>query len=129
MQAFIACLYAKCCSENIFIEPFTSATYSFLSVLPLVLLHCLHSIKAFLPNTCITCTLTNIPSGSYLGFATNLFLFGSFNHPFVKVLNKHFFMPQGYTKSFPQSHLIVFLKTVSDHSAWQKIKCRHFYML
>lgn len=44
----------------------------------------------------------------------------------MKVLNKQFFLPWGYTEDFPQSHLIVFLKTVSDHSAWKKIKSRYF---
>lgn len=129
MQAFIACIYSKCCFENIFVESFASTTYPFLCVLLPVFLHQLCCVKAFLLNTCITCP-SQISHLVYiiqkLGFAANLFLFGSFNHPFVKVLNKHFFLPWGYTKGFPQSHLIVFLKTVFDHSAWKKIKARHF---
>lgn len=129
MQPFIACIYSKCCFENLFIQPFASTTYPFLCVLLPVFLHQLCCMKAFLLNTCITCP-SQIPHLVYiiqkLGFAANLFLFGSFNHPFVKVLNKHFFLPRGYIKGFPQSHLIVFLKTVSDRNAWKKIKGRHF---
>lgn len=73
--------------------------------------------------------LTNISSGlCYLvvRFCCHSLPICSFNRPVGKVLNKYFFLPQGYTKGFPQSHLVVFLETVSDRSAWKEIKGRQF---
>lgn len=129
MQVFIACIFSKCCFENISVELFALATHPSLCVLLPVFLQKLCRIKAFLLNTCITC----LSQVSHLvciiqkfNFAANLFLFGSLNNPFVKALNKHFLLPRGYTEGFPQSHLIFFLKTVSDHTAWKEIKSRDF---